>query len=164
MLDKIWHKGLLYELEQNSISYKLLDTFTGFVDFRKQRFYLDGQLSSWTSIKAGVTQGSILGPLSFLSYSDDHLPDDLITNLKLFVNYSSLFSEVNEMNLSTNNLSKDLGKITDYVIQRKKLLTLNARKKVNFFQKMSESKSWINIQEHLNYIMSESNFTASFLS
>ena len=155
MLDKIWHKGLLYELKQNSISYKLLDTFTGFVDFRKQRFYLDGQLSSWTSIKAGVTQGSILGPLSFLSYSNDHLPDDLITNLKLFVNYSSLFSEVNEMNLSTNNL---------YVIQRKKLLTLNARKKVNFFQKMSESKSWINIQEHLNYIMSESNFTASFLS
>ena len=155
MLDKIWHKGLLYELKQNSISYKLLDTFTGFVDFRKQRFSLDGQLSSWTSIKAGVTQGSILGPLSFLSYSDDHLPDDLITNLKLFVNYSSLFSEVNEMNLSTNNL---------YVIQRKKLLTLNARKKVNFFQKMSESKSWINIQEHLNYIMSESNFTASFLS
>lgn len=155
MLDKIWHKGLLYELKQNSISYKLLDTFTGFVDFRKQRFYLDGQLSSWTSIKAGVTQGSILGPLSFLSYSDDHLPDDLITNLKLFVNYSSLFSEVNEMNLSTNNL---------YVIQRKKLLTLNARKKVNFFQKMSESKSWINIQEHLNYIMNESNFTASFLS
>ena len=155
MLDKIWHKGLLYELKQNSISYKLLDTFTGFLDFRKQRFYLDGQLSSWTSIKAGVTQGSILGPLSFLSYSDDHLPDDLITNLKLFVNYSSLFSEVNEMNLSTNNL---------YVIQRKKLLTLNARKKVNFFQKMSESKSWINIQEHLNYIMNESNFTASFLS
>ena len=155
MLDKIWHKGLLYELKQNSISYKLSDTFTGFLDFRKQRFYLDEQLSSWTSIKAGVTQGSILGPLSFLSYSDDHLPDDLITNLKLFVNYSSLFSEVNEMNLSTNNL---------YVIQRKKLLTLNARKKVNFFQKMSESKSWINIQEHLNYIMSESNFTASFLS
>ena len=155
MLDKIWHKGLLYELKQNSISYKLLDTFTGFVDFRKQRFYLDGQLSSWTSIKAGVTQGSILGPLSFLSYSDDHLPDDLITNLKLFVNYSSLFFEVNEMDLSTNNL---------YVIQRKKLLTLNARKKVNFFQKMSESKSWINIQEHLNYIMSESNFTTSFLS
>ena len=97
MLDKIWHKGLLYELKQSSISYKLLDTFTGFLDFRKQRFYLDGQLSSWTSIKAGVTQGSILGPLSFLSYSDDHLPDDLITNLKLFVNYSSLFSEVNEM-------------------------------------------------------------------
>ena len=155
MLDKIWHKGLLYELKQSSISYKLLDTFTGFLDFRKQRFYLDGQLSSWTSIKAGVTQGSILGPLSFLSYSDDHLPDDLITNLKLFVNYSSLFFEVNEMDLSTNNL---------YVIQRKKLLTLNARKKVNFFQKMSESKSWINIQEHLNYIMSESNFTASFLS
>ena len=132
MLDKIWHKGLLYELKQNSISCKLLDTFTGFLDFRKQRFYLDGQLSSWTSIKAGVTQGSILGTLSFLSYSDDHLPDDLITNLKLFVNYSSLFFEVNEMDLSTNNL---------YVIQRKKLLTLNARKKVNFFQKMSESKS-----------------------
>ena len=132
MLDKIWHKGLLYELKQNSISYKLSDTFTGFLDFRKQRFYLDEQLSSWTSIKAGVTQGSILGQLLFLSYSDDHLPDDLITNLKLFVNYASLFSEVNEMNLSTNNL---------YVIQRKKLLTLNARKKVNFFQKMSESKS-----------------------
>ena len=72
--------------------------------------------------------GSLHGPLSFLFYNDD-LSDDLITNLKLFVDYSSLFSEVYEMNPSANNLNKDLSKISDCVIQRKKYLILNARKK-----------------------------------
>ena len=64
--DKVWHEGLIYKLKQNGISGRLLSIIKDFLDSRKQRVVLNGQYSSWASIAAGVPQGSILGPLSFL--------------------------------------------------------------------------------------------------
>ena len=46
--DKVWHKGLIFKLKQNGISGKLLRTPTDFLNFRKQRVALKGQLSSWS--------------------------------------------------------------------------------------------------------------------
>ena len=52
------------------------DIITDFLNLRKQRFVLHGRYSSWTSIEAGLRQGSILGPLLFLIYIND-LSEDL---------------------------------------------------------------------------------------
>ena len=62
---KVWQKGLIYKLKQNCISGNLLHTIPDFLNSRKQRVVLNGQFSSWTSTKAVVPQGSILGPLLF---------------------------------------------------------------------------------------------------
>ena len=88
--DKVWHKGLIFKLKQNSISGNLLSTLTDFLTFRKQRVVLNGQLSSWCNIESGVPQGSILGPLLFLIYIND-LSEGLTTNAKLFADNVLLF-------------------------------------------------------------------------
>ena len=91
--DKVWHEGLLYKLKQNGTSGNLVNIITDFLSLRKQRAVLNGQHSTWVSIKAGVPQGSILEPLFFLIYINN-LSNDLTLNpnyLRLILLSSLLF-------------------------------------------------------------------------
>ena len=89
-----------------------------FLDARKQRVVLNGQYSLWASVKAGVLQGSILGPLFFLIFIND-LSDNLVSNPKLLVDDTSLFSVVQGITLSAKNLNDDLKKINKWEFQWK---------------------------------------------
>ena len=116
--DKVWHEGLFFKLKQNGISGNLLNVITDFLYQRKQRVVLNGQHSSWTNVQAGVPQESILGPLFFLIYISD-LSDDLTTNPKLFADDTTLFSVVQNINSTANNLNSDLIKISGWAFQWK---------------------------------------------
>ena len=89
-----------------------------FLDARKQGVVLNGQYSSWASVKARVPQGSILGPLFFLMFIND-LSDNLVLNPNLFADDTSLFSVVQDITLSANNLNDDLKKIRKLEFQWK---------------------------------------------
>ena len=65
---------------------------------------LNGQNSSWTNVRAGVPQGSILGPLLVLIYRND-LSDNLTSNAKLFADDTSVFSVVYDVNTSAKELN-----------------------------------------------------------
>ena len=93
----MWHKGLLYKLSSVGISGPLLRWFTDYllIDKRKQRVVLPGTASSWTSIKAGVPQGSILGPLLFLVYIND-IVENIHSSIRLFADDTSLFIIVDD--------------------------------------------------------------------
>ena len=104
---------------------------------------LNGQFSSWTFIEAEVPQGSIVGPLLFLIYIND-LSDGLMTDVKLFVDDTSLFSVVHDENTSANNLNNHLNKSSNWLIQWKMSFNPKSKKASSrsyIFQKTSESKS-----------------------
>ena len=87
--DKLWHDGIIYKLTQNGISENLLNLLEDFLKERKQRVVLNGQVSTWKNINAGVPQGSILGPLLFFIFIND-LTEGLTTNVQLFADDTSL--------------------------------------------------------------------------
>ena len=89
-----------------------------FLTNRKQRVVLNGQSSSWTNVKAGVPQGSILGPLLFLIYIND-LADGLSSNTKLFADDTSLFSVIHDSVITTLELNSDLSRIKQWAFQWK---------------------------------------------
>ena len=70
---------------------------------------LNGQCSHWSSVLARVPQVSILGLLLFLICIND-LPDGLESSVKLFADDTSLFSTVYDLNMSDDQLDKDLKK------------------------------------------------------
>ena len=69
--DRVWHEGLIYKLKAAGVSGDVLRWFQSYLSGRRQRVVLPGNLSEWVYIKAGVPQGSILGPLLFLLYIND---------------------------------------------------------------------------------------------
>ena len=56
---------------------------------------LNGQACSWADVKAGVPQGSILGPLFFLIYIND-LSENLESTVKPFADDTSIFHVVKD--------------------------------------------------------------------
>ena len=81
--DKVWHRGLIHKMERLGIRGQLLEFFKDYLSDRQQRVALKGTLSSWTTIKAGVPQGSILGPILFLIYTND-MPEEIKSIIKMF--------------------------------------------------------------------------------
>ena len=116
--DKVWHDGLIFKLQENGISGNLLNVVKHFLTNRKQRVVLNGQSSSWTNVKAGVPQGSILGPLLFLIYINN-LADGLSSNTKLFADDTSLFSVIHNSVITTLELNSDLSRIKQWASQWK---------------------------------------------
>ena len=85
----MWHRGLLYKLKRAGITGSLLSWFTNYLNNRSQSVVLPGACSSWKSIKTGVLQGSILGPLLFLVYIND-IVEDIHWKIRLFADDISL--------------------------------------------------------------------------
>ena len=124
---KVWHEGIIFKLKQNGISGDLLNILTDYLSKRKQRVVLNGQVSIWTSVKAGVSQGSLLGELLFLIYIND-LSDNLSSNIKLFADDTSLFTVIHDTNTSEEELNEDLKNISEWAFQWKMTFNLDATK------------------------------------
>ena len=116
--DRVWHEGLLFKLKAYGVSGSLLNLLRDLLTGRVQRVVLNGHNSIWKIIKAGVPQGSILGPLLFLIFIND-LPTNLETNTKIFADDTSLFSLVLNQIDSASKLNRDLLRISDWAYQWK---------------------------------------------
>ncbi|MCG8113032.1 MAG: reverse transcriptase domain-containing protein [Candidatus Thiodiazotropha taylori] len=123
--DRVWHKGLIFKLERAGITGSLLQWFTNYLDNRKQRVVLPGASSEWTSIKAGVPQGSILGPLLFLLYIND-IVEDINSSIRLFADDTSLYVIVEKPDQAAHQLNSDLSKVHQWAT--KWLVTFNPAK------------------------------------
>ena len=87
-----------------------------FLKNRKQRVVLNCQFCSWADVNAGVPQESILGPLLFLMYINDST-NDSSSSAKLFVQDTSLFSVVFNVDASAKELNDNLAKVQDWALQ-----------------------------------------------
>lgn len=111
--DRVWHRGLLHKLADIGCSNDLLRWFSSYLTERKQRVILNGQASEWAFVKAGVPQGSVLGPLMFLVYIND-IVNEINASVRLFADDTSLYIIVDNPNTAAVTLNNDLKHITKW--------------------------------------------------
>ena len=84
--------------------------FTSYLSGHRQRVVINGMISDWASILAGVPESSILGPLLFLIFIND-IVNNIQLNIRLFADDTSLYIIVENPNTAALTLSSDLGTI-----------------------------------------------------
>ena len=114
--DRVWHEGLLFKLKQLGVEGEALMIIKDFLNDREQRVVIDGQVSDWLPVAAGVPQGSILGPLLFLVYIND-IAQVISSDIKIFADDTFIYRLADSD--STTKLNADLAKITDWAWQWK---------------------------------------------
>ncbi|MCG8034058.1 MAG: reverse transcriptase family protein [Candidatus Thiodiazotropha taylori] len=111
--DRVWHRGLLHKLQVAGVTENILAWFENYLANRKQRVVLPGTDSQWVYIKAGVPQGSILGPLLFLLFIND-IVIEIGSNIRLFADDTSLYIVVENPSTAADCLNTDLVRITNW--------------------------------------------------
>jgi hypothetical protein len=111
--DSVPHERLLLKLERHGIDDSLLLWFRNFLTNRKQRVAIRGTYSSWTHVKSGVPQGTILGPILFLIYIND-ISTRAASQIKLYADDTKLYREICDKTLDVQILQADLTHLQDW--------------------------------------------------
>ena len=83
--DKVWHAGLLAKLAQIGVEGNFHAIIKSYLENRRQRVVIEGEYSEELPIKAGIPQGSRLGPLLFIIYINDILKDLVMDYFSLMI-------------------------------------------------------------------------------
>ena len=71
-LDKVCHKILVHKLKLYNIDPVFAKWLESFLDGRTQKVIIKGVSSDPRNVNSGIPQGSVLGPIFFILYINDH--------------------------------------------------------------------------------------------
>ena len=123
--DKVWHNGLLAKLNQIGIQGSFYDILNSYLTDRRQIVTVSGHKSEICNIKAGVPQGSRLGPLLFVIYMNDII-HEIESDILIFADDTSLFASGADPAITAAQLNRDLERISTWSDKWK--VTFNPKK------------------------------------
>ena len=124
--DTIDHNILLKKLDWYGIRGKALDWFRSYLTDRTQYVKYNNATSSIKTLPCGVPQGSVLGPLLFIIYTND-LPNCLkVTKAILFADDTTIFLSSQNKQFIYESVNKDLYSLNEWFQTNK--LSLNVSK------------------------------------
>ena len=101
--DSVPHERLLIKLQAYGFSDNLLRWIRGFLSNRTQKVRVGAEMSSTASVKSGIPQGSILGPVLFTVFIND-LPLAVNSICKVFADDTKVYNSPRNSHVLQNDL------------------------------------------------------------
>lgn len=124
--DTVNHNILLNKLNHYGIRGLALDWIKNYLNDRKQYVDYKDISSEYQTVKCGVPQGSILGPLLFLLYINDITYSSDLLKFILFADDTSVFYSSKSISDVFGTLNYELAKVSKWLIANK--LSINVKK------------------------------------
>jgi hypothetical protein len=124
--DTVNHRILLEKLQHYGIRGVPLQWFQSYLSNRQQYVIIDTNKSQFATIKCGVPQGSILGPILFLLYINDLNSVSKLLRTIMFADDTNLFLTGKSLVLLEKQLNEELIIINEWF--KANLLSLNLTK------------------------------------
>ena len=104
--DVVPHQRLLHKLDHYGPTLLWIQNF---LNTRTQKVVVDGSFSETVHVGSGVPQGTVLGPILFLSYIND-LPSSVSSDVRLFADDCVLYQPIKSKD-DHKKLQEDLAKL-----------------------------------------------------
>lgn len=125
--DKVWHQGLLTKLH-NDLPTEFYEILESYLTNRHFRVKIENNYSKLKPIKAGVPQGSVLGPVLYLLYTRD-IPNPPDATIATFADDTAILTTANSEIEATNKLQAALSDILLWI--NKWRMNLNENKSIH---------------------------------
>lgn len=135
--DKVWHKGLLYKM----MEYKFPDYLTliikSYLSDRTFQVSHGTSLSTTRKIRAGVPQGSLLGPVLFNIFIND-MPRTEKVELALYADDTALITQSRRGFLASNRLQAALDNLEEWYEKWRVKINVSKSNAVLFTKKIKK--------------------------
>lgn len=122
--DRVWHTGLLYKLKE-ILPYHLFEILKSYLTERKFQVKVRDYITNLRPAKAGVPQGSVLGPVLYSIFTSD-LPTNDDTLTATFADDTAILSCDEDPNVASDKLQQNLIQIENWL--KKWRIRVNERK------------------------------------
>ena len=134
--DCVNHDILLKKLLHYGIRGVAYDFFKSYLTNRQQYTFINGVESEWLNVICGVPQGSVLGPLLFLLYTND-LSNASDFTINLFADDTCLSLCHSNINILSQLCNSEAAKVDEWFKANR--LTTNSKKASNFLLSVYDS-------------------------
>ena len=132
--DTVAHQRLLQKLKCYGINKNVMEWIKNWLTKRTQIVVVDGYNSNEEDVTSGVPQGTVLGPLMFLTYIND-ISENIDSKVKLFADDCLMYKVIKSPN-DVITLQEDLNKINrwckywqmSFNLDKCKILQINTHK------------------------------------
>ena len=115
----------------------MLEWFRSYLHNRTQIVSVDGEVFDIRTVKHGVPQGSVLGPLLFLIYINDLHNSILHSKVYHFANDTNLLHISSSYKKLQKNLNSDLKKLSNWLDANKISLNCTKTELISFHKPLS---------------------------
>lgn len=125
--DKVWHEGLKYKLKK-MLPRQFADILESYITNRAFRVRQEDAVSELKEIKAGVPQGSVLGPVLYLLYTCD-IPDIQNITIATFADDTAIMSTGKSHKEAVEKVQRGINHFYDWTVKWR--IKLNETKSIH---------------------------------